>query len=153
MNVGFTGTQYIDKITTGQMIKLIDQIKKFAPEVEEWHHGGCKGADNIFHLYACFYMRENNNDGKIFVHPASNVDPIKVADIKPQKDIIVLDPVPALDRNQDIVDNVDILIALPSSSTEVKRSGTWATIRRARKKGIDIIFIHKIKIENSTINK
>ena len=40
---------------------------------------------------------------------------------------------PYLERNHDIVDNSDVLIATPKESVEQIRSGTWATIRYAKK--------------------
>jgi hypothetical protein len=36
-------------------------------------------------------------------------------------------------RNKKIVDGCNMLVACPSSATEVLRSGTWATIRAGRK--------------------
>ena len=36
-------------------------------------------------------------------------------------------------RNKKIVDDCNMLVACPSSATEVLRSGTWATIRAGRK--------------------
>ena len=44
-----------------------------------------------------------------------------------------LPPKDYLDRNHDIVDQTDLLIATPKENTEVLRSGTWATIRYAKK--------------------
>jgi arginase family enzyme len=43
-----------------------------------------------------------------------------------------------LERNEDIVRDTDFLIACPEGS-EVMRSGTWATVRYARKKGRTIV--------------
>jgi len=48
---------------------------------------------------------------------------------------------PYLARNQDIVDETEVLIAVPAQKKEIVRSGTWATIRRARKAGRLIYFI------------
>jgi hypothetical protein len=46
-----------------------------------------------------------------------------------------------LDRNHAIVDAVHALIAAPKGSKEERRSGTWATVRYARKdrKPIDLV--------------
>lgn len=41
-------------------------------------------------------------------------------------------------RNDALVTYGDVLLAFPKSATERLRSGTWATIRRARKAGLDI---------------
>jgi hypothetical protein len=47
-----------------------------------------------------------------------------------------------LERNTEIVKACDVLIATPKEQDEVLRSGTWATIRRARKydKKLAVIF-------------
>jgi hypothetical protein len=39
----------------------------------------------------------------------------------------------ALERNLTIVQHSDIVIVTPKEDDEVQRSGTWATVRRARK--------------------
>ncbi len=60
-------------------------------------------------------------------------------------------PKPYLKRNHDIVDESDILIGFPSSEEERLRSGTWATVRYARKTGKRIYIIFpdgKVKQEN-----
>ena len=46
-----------------------------------------------------------------------------------------------LNRNHNIVDASEILIACPAQTEEVIRSGTWATIRYARKNNKIIRFI------------
>lgn len=43
-----------------------------------------------------------------------------------------------LKRDDRIVYHSDVLVAFPKTRNEVMRSGTWATIRRARKKGIPV---------------
>jgi hypothetical protein len=45
-----------------------------------------------------------------------------------------------LERNRDIVDRVEILIAAPEGP-EVQRSGTWSTVRYARGKVIPIYLL------------
>jgi hypothetical protein len=55
---------------------------------------------------------------------------------------IMLERMPAgtdyMDRNQKMVDLADKLIAFPATPDEKQRSGTWATIRRGRKKDIPV---------------
>lgn len=41
-------------------------------------------------------------------------------------------------RNDRLVEHSDVLLAFPRSWREELRSGTWATVRRARKAGIEI---------------
>jgi len=45
----------------------------------------------------------------------------------------VMDPAPYLERNKQIVEVAEVLLAFPADSKEVLRSGTWATIRWARR--------------------
>jgi len=82
---------------------------------------------------------------EIHVHPATirgtdivDVDPRFVGSVTTMH----YDPRPPLVRNRDIVDATDMLIAAPATRKEVLRSGTWATIRYAKKmkKWIYIIY-------------
>lgn len=50
-------------------------------------------------------------------------------------------PKPYLERNQDIVRSTELLLATPENNVEQQRSGTWATIRFARKMNKSIIII------------
>lgn len=45
------------------------------------------------------------------------------------------EPAPYLVRNHNIVDECERLVAAPHGRTEMLRSGTWATIRYARRSG------------------
>ena len=55
--------------------------------------------------------------------------------------VVVFDPKPPLERNCDIVLDGDLLIATPHGYQEEMRSGTWYTIRQARKRGKKIIIV------------
>lgn len=129
MNIGFTGTQR--GMTIKQLEKvfhiLIENIGSFS------HHGDCIGADAQFHFLAVAV------GSRVVIHPPDN--PSKRAycyyatEIREDK--------PYLRRNQDIVNESDILIATPGETTEQLRSGTWATIRRGRKKkGMTVYIIY-----------
>jgi hypothetical protein len=54
------------------------------------------------------------------------------AKLAPDNYTRILPEKPYLVRNQDIVDISKVLIGAPSDFVEEQRSGTWATIRRAR---------------------
>jgi hypothetical protein len=41
-------------------------------------------------------------------------------------------------RNDRLVDGASMLLAFPETPEEQRRSGTWATIRRARKAGVEV---------------
>lgn len=45
----------------------------------------------------------------------------------------VAEPLPPLERNREIVRDGDVLVACPGEFREVLRSGTWATVRFARR--------------------
>lgn len=128
-SIGFTGTR--EGMTTVQLEKLIKTVKWLAKSATEAHHGCCIGADEQFHVIASL------NGLKTHSHPSTLIGytaKITNADI-------IHESKPPLDRNQDIVDASDILIATPKENYEVLRSGTWSTIRKAQKKGIKIIKI------------
>lgn len=48
-----------------------------------------------------------------------------------------------LDRDTRQVQASDVIVAAPSSDSEQVRSGTWATIRRARKSGKAVIMLSR----------
>jgi len=99
-------------------------------EIDEVHHGDCVGSDKDFHDVCA------TKEFKIVIHPPKN-NKMRAncisEHILPAKDY--------LDRNHDIVDFTDMLVAFPSSETEEIRSGTWATIRYAKKKNKKILLI------------
>jgi hypothetical protein len=95
----------------------------------QFHHGGCVGADAEAHEIgvACGVPQ-------IVVHPGN--DPALTAELNPSSTstfVTVLPAAPPLKRNREIVRAVDRLIAAPLTDTEVARSGTWATVRFARR--------------------
>lgn len=51
------------------------------------------------------------------------------------------EPLPYLARNCVIVDEADILLACPKGPEE-QRSGTWATVRYARKQNKRIVIVY-----------
>ena len=122
MIIGFTGTRL--GLSLSQEIVLRQLLSEHQGE---FHHGGCVGADTDAHNIA------GKLGFKIIVHPPTNTSKFTEkyeyeATFLPAKDY--------LERNQDIVDASDILFATPDSEYEKTRSGTWATIRNARKKGM-----------------
>lgn len=99
-------------------------------EITEVHHGDCVGSDEDFH------HELSNTSINIFVHP-----PIKEDYRAFCKGHTVLPPKDYLIRNRDIVNICDVLVGFPRSEQEEVRSGTWSTIRYARKVGKKIILI------------
>ena len=100
-------------------------------KILEVHHGDCVGADKMFHDIC------EENNFKIIIHPPNN-DSLRAF----CKSEFIFEPKEYLKRNKDIVNSVDILIAFPSTQFEVIRSGTWQTIRYARKLKKKILIIY-----------
>lgn len=101
-------------------------------EVKEAHHGDCVGADTRFHAI----MKKKGI--RVVVHPPKNS---KMRSFCEGDE--VRKPLDYIERNHQIVDESDILVSFPSTKHEVLRSGTWATIRYARKRGKKVIIIHQ----------
>lgn len=142
MKVGFTGTR--EGMTNEQKEKLTLMLNEMC-SVSEFHHGGCVGADIQAHHIALTFSYI------IYVHPATfsgSVVSTYLDSIKPEPNIIVYDKKPPLERNHDIVDSCNMLIACPKGA-EILRSGTWATIRYARKKGR---IVHIINTDGELLN-
>jgi len=131
--VGFTGTregmsEFQSKEFRDRMIMLKVGGSKML------HHGGCIGADEDAHYMAY------DLGFLTYIYP-SDIEDTQAALFKftITKTYKARQP---LDRNHDIVNVCDILIATPLQEYEVHRSGTWATIRYARKKDKDHIIIY-----------
>lgn len=139
MNVGFTGTR--KGMSAKQKNGLEDWFEEHYDNYEggpnflaEFHHGDCEGADEQAHEVAGFYFK------KRVVHPPidTRYRAYTIGEEWPlymPKEYGYRKPKDYLDRNHDIVDETDVLIAAPETMTEELRSGTWATIRYARKQG------------------
>ena len=118
LTYGFTGTRNgLNENQKNQIIKLLDENN-----IKEVYHGDCVGANTDFHNLC------QNKNIKIIIHPP-NISIMRSFCQSPN----ILKPKPFLDRNKDIVNNCDILIACPENDKEVLRSGTWSTIRYAKK--------------------
>jgi hypothetical protein len=130
MTIGFTGTQ--QGMTDAQKDTLLSLLYKYQPS--EVIHGDCIGADLEF---AVMCALKSPSNPKIHSRPCT----IKSKRAYAPYDVIYSARAP-LDRNQDIVDNSDILIACPKEDTEVIRSGTWSAVRRGRQKRIPVIVIY-----------
>jgi hypothetical protein len=126
VKVGFTGTQ--DGMTYNQHNAVRKWLVDNKPE--EAHHGDCIGSDAEFHDM-CFELGI-----RIVIHPPINPSKRafkRGAMEKPSK--------PYLERNDDIIDDTDMVLATPKGRTEELRSGTWATIRHAKKKGKNVVIM------------
>jgi hypothetical protein len=115
--IGFTGTQ------AGMKPAQRKTVRKLLWDVRKLHLGDCVGADaETFEEAVALGIMTIG-------HPPSlgNRRAFCIFDEeRPMK--------PYLERNRELVDEaVDGLIAAPKEWVEVERSGTWATVRYARK--------------------
>ncbi len=126
MKIGFTGSQL--GMTERQRREFEDYLQQSLQIAtakfyqNHFHHGDCIGADYQAHWIVC---------GKMVIHVHPPVDKKKAAGLSghyrwPAKEYLL--------RNRDIVDACDLLIAAPSGPEKL-RSGTWSTVRYARKVG------------------
>lgn len=136
LRVGFTGTRIGMSLYQKETLR---QMLSANGIVTEFHHGDCIGSDTDSHII-CLNMgisiiihpptnsrlRNYNNDSKV-EHRAKDY----------------------LERNKDIVNCTDILIATPETLIEEQRSGTWSTIRYASRNSKIVLLIN----ENGLIYK
>lgn len=127
MRLGFTGTQ--NGMTRIQAIAVFDEIDALWPD--EVDHGLCVGADAEFHEL----VRGLSPTVQIVGHPPVNGSKMARCDCDR-----MWAPKPYLFRNHDIVDASDRLLAAPKGAEE-QRSGTWSTVRYARKRGKPITIV------------
>lgn len=124
MIIGFTGTRHgLTELQETAMRALLAGLTR--KETVVAHHGDCIGADAAFDRACVDFHIER------IVHPPTD-DRLRAY----CQGEIILTPRAYLQRNRDIVDATNFLIAVPDSHTEHLRSGTWSTIRyavRARK--------------------
>jgi len=125
MIAGFTGTQ--TRMTTKQFDCLLELLKEH--KITEFHHGDCIGADATAHDIVV----ELNI--RTVIHP-----PIKSFKRAFKKGDEILPMDDYLSRNRAIVNAVEIMLACPKGPEEL-RSGTWSTIRYARKVGKPVTII------------
>lgn len=124
--VGFTGTR--EGLTPPQLAALVAWFEHHP--MKAFHHGCCVGADATAVRYCTPWAKS------IVGHPPDNatlvheVTCIATHEMRP--------PLPYLDRNRMIVAACEVLLACPKGPEEV-RSGTWYTVRHARKVGRPVV--------------
>jgi hypothetical protein len=122
--VGFTGTQIGMSPNQKNQLRL-KLLELYNQGATIFHHGDCVGADAQAHDIAFGIGMW------IVIHPPSN--PSKRAFKRGDETRAEAD---YLERNEDIVDETDYLIAAPKDhKVEERRSGTWATVRYAKRTG------------------
>lgn len=133
-SLGFTGSSDQGMPTIKQIAGMTSVLHHVQPK--SVHHGDCVSSDEAFH-YLCQGLVPRP---RIHIHPPDN-DKKRAFCEQGRPDFMY--PVKSyLDRNQDIVDASDGLLATPNGPEKL-RSGTWSTVRLARKKGIPIYIVYQ----------
>lgn len=144
MILGFTGTR--KGLTAEQRSTLEERLRGWGSWIVEWHDGAAVGADSqarmLFHRLRpdCFPK------ARIHSHPAATGVEITGEGTFEQgrlalpADVVHPSKLPLV-RNRDIVRASQRLIACPGGLQEELRSGTWMTVRYARKLGKTIVYI------------
>lgn len=130
MDIGFTGTQRgMTEAQAEEVWGTLMVMSLIIPQGQlNAHHGLCIGADYSFHVM-CRGLAI-----PIIGHPPINKS--KEAKFNLLEFAYLWDDKEYLDRNTDIVNCSTSLIATPGEMEEQLRSGTWSTIRKAKRKGI-----------------
>ena len=130
-DIGFTGTR--EGMTDKQKRVFLQILTQFN-DYSVFHHGLCLGADTEAHQL----IRKHTNMA-IYGHPGNNRS---MQSLYLYSDCDYLSPATGnIERNHAIIHRTDVLIACPFTKEEIIRSGTWATIRYARKSHREIIII------------
>lgn len=133
MILAFTGTRQ------GMTVKQMDVVKNFLIRhlPSKVLHGDCYGADIEFHKIVYDYRTFL---GISRTEPVIEIHPSNLSSRANNDGDIILPPDDPIKRDRTMVDRCDKLLATPKSFNEELRSGTWTTIRYARKLG-KIIYI------------
>ncbi len=130
--IGFTGTR-----KGMNKFQMLEVAKRFGWGTH-FHHGDCIGADAEAALLA-------HDMGLIVIcHP-----PVKTRHRAYAKAHHTREPKDYLARNRAIVDSCDMLIATPAGEEKL-RSGTWSTIRYARRWGRHIYIVYPDSVQEIT---
>lgn len=134
-HVGFTGTSRRE-LTPQQEVGVTNVLSCYADNwIHALHHGDCVGADaHVHRIGRRFEMW-------LELHPTFGA---RRAYCASERDfgVTIHEPLPPIVRNHVIVDRCELLVAAPFDEKEELRSGTWATVRYARRVGKPIVIVH-----------
>lgn len=124
-HVGFTGTRHGMTTAQTRAVRALLTDLQAHHGADVFHHGDCIGADDQAATVA------HDLGFWVVAHPPTNrrvraygyYDELRC-------------PAPYLARNRAIVDACHRMIACPATAMEEQRSGTWSTIRYARRRGV-----------------
>lgn len=138
--MGISGSRDVRYVEERKIIEAMEAIRKEG--YNRIAHGCCVGADRVaaeaaFHMGLSVHGVLPSDHSRVFHYWRDICDSWEQMDSSTSY----------LDRNQRIVDISDALTAFPlypEHHKDSRRSGTWATIRRAQQKGIPVT-IHLLR--------
>lgn len=130
IHIGFTGTQ---RGTTLPQRNAVATILECLDETD-LHHGNCIGSDEEIDAIV------RPMGYRIHLHRATTGRKQAKCDIREGFDVDYPAKAPLV-RNRDVADPCHVLIATPGEMAEILGSGTWSTVRYARKRGKRVIII------------
>ena len=133
IRIGFTGNRNgLSDNQKENIVNFLNQCDQHAKILV--HHGDCVGSDTDFHNICVDHRTNTNKKLSIIILPPDKSILRGFNKVDPKFGDIEMEPKPYLVRNDLIVKNSDIVIGCPTNSNEeVLRSGTWSTIRKAKK--------------------
>ena len=140
ISLGFTGTR---QGMSPRQLQALNVLLRNIPKYQ-FHHGDCLGADDEAHTLALIELNDDNPNETIVIHPPT--DKKYCANHEATVHITMRLAKPYLERNRDIVNSCDLLIAAPNSLDEPdnpRGSGTWFTIRYARANIVPVIILDR----------
>lgn len=143
MIVGFTGTRLgMNLVQSRHLIELLTEDERLEDDSDEhdFHHGDCIGSD------AKAFVIARQLGWRTVAHPglSSRLRANTESDE-------IRTPLGFAERNRMIVDESMILLATPNTEYNINRSGTWSTIRYARRIYRPILILlpsGKLEVEN-----
>lgn len=128
----FTGTSN----PGGSAYKTVEHFIRQLTNVTQINTGAAVGVDTYAYEYAVKHFPRARHCLYVPAGSFHNLEVVRTA--KEAEHEVYLIEGGYMARNDALVANADILIAFPQGPQEVLRSGTWATVRRAIKKGIPV---------------
>jgi len=125
--IGGTGTR--EGATQPQLDALRETLEGLGGT--HYHHGVCVGFDAQSHAVA------RGLGLRVVGHPPVRTDLMATLDLDEERD-----PLPYLARDRRIVLETHLLVACPRGREEELRSGTWATVRAARRLRRPLVLIY-----------
>jgi len=145
MNIGITGSRLglpsaQVSALSGVILNLIHGTGELNDSGTEFHHGCCTGADHIAHrivrempgMIIHGHPGHDGNGRSPYLASIPRAETDRLSERKLYRE-----------RNRDIVNASDVLIACPAfpeDDRRSQRSGTWQTVRMARDRGIRIVY-------------